>query len=81
MDKRDCGSCHLFVSDEPGGFTGKCKYFPPQLVRIAGELVAMRAPTTRDDSCHIGWRPHDVRPTIVSLDPEQVQQLLHEVRS
>lgn len=73
MDKTNCGGCHLFLPDGPGAFTGSCRYFPPQLAVVDGRPTAVRAPTNRDDGCHIGWRPRLALPSPLADDTRVVQ--------
>lgn len=72
MQERTCGDCALWLTDSPAAFEGACRYFPPQLARMLGVLTNVRPITTRDDGCHIGYRPREVRPAPVPLDEAAV---------
>ncbi len=67
MDKRQCGACALWLTPAPGAFDGQCSYFPPQLAIVDGKLANVRPSTTRDEGCHIGYRPRECLPALVAL--------------
>jgi hypothetical protein len=81
MTERRCGACELFQPDEPGGYDGRCRYFPPQPAVIEGRLAAVRAPVTADEGCHVGYRPLMVVPSlVVEIDQAALDALFAEAR-
>ena len=80
MSERNCGGCHLWKTQSPAAFEGECCYFPPQLGRELGRLVNVRPITTREEGCHIGYRPRTVSPVVVPMDDERRQELIELMR-